>query len=198
MKPEQKPSLTVSQYIEAEKTSGVRHEFHAGQIYLLAGGPLNHGLLCGNVYSELRAKLAVSGSNCKALTSEVKLEIAQNGQKGSFVYPDAMVICGDIEKSQKDKNAITNPAVIVEVLSRSTADYDRGDKFHLYRQIPTIQEYVLIEQHRAQVEVYYKKPKVDLWQITRVEGLDSTLYLQSIDVKILLQDLYFDIDFESA
>ena len=76
--------------------------------------------------------------------------------------------------------------LIVEVLSKSTADYDRGDKFYLYRQIPTLQEYVLIEQDKPLVEVYFKKPNTDLWQITRFEGKDSMLILQSIDLEIIV------------
>lgn len=184
--------LTVEEYIQREKASGVKYEYHNGRIFALAGGSIHHGLLCGNIYSELRNGLNAKKANCKPVTSELKLFV---DSQNSFVYPDAMVVCGDLKPSERDQQAITNPTLIVEVLSKLTADYDRGDKFFLYRQIPTLQEYVLIEQDKPVVEVYYKKPEADLWQISRFSGLESSLELQSIGIKIKLANLYYDINF---
>lgn len=187
--------LTIEEYIQQEIDSGMKYEYHDGKIYAMAGGTLNHGLLCGNSYSELRNNLRNKGSNCKPITSEVKIHIKR---KNSFVYPDAMVICGDIEKSEDHNNAVINPILIVEVLSKSTADYDRGDKFYLYRQLPSFREYVLIEQKKYVVDVHYKSPKSDLWRITRYEGLDQMIKLQSLDIEISMKELYFDIDIEAS
>ena len=191
MKAYQLSGLTIEEYIQQEQESGVKYEYHNGRIFALAGGSINHGLLCGNIYSELRNGLRTKSGNCKPVTSELKLSVES---QNSFVYPDTMVVCGDIQPSDRDQHAITNPVLIAEVLSKSTADYDRGDKFFLYRQIPTLQEYVLIEQDKYVIEVYYKKPETDLWQISRVTGLENTLELQSIGIQIKLADLYFDID----
>ncbi len=113
--------------------------------------------------------------------------------KNSFLYPDAMVVCGGVEKSKTEPNSITNPRVIVEVLSKTTATYDRGDKFFLYRQINSLQEYVLIEQDKPQIEVY--KREADLWKITRISGLDQQLYLESLDLKLELEVIYEDVEF---
>ncbi len=195
MKAHKIPKLTVEEYINQEKESGNKYEFHNGKIYALAGGTLNHGLLCGNIYAELRGALKNNKSKCKPFTSEVKLNI---GSENSFVYPDSMVICGDIEIADTDKNSVKNPVLIVEVLSKSTALYDRGDKFYLYRQIPSLQEYVLIEQDKPLVEVFYKKPKSDLWRISRFEGLDTKIKLQSLNIEINMTDLYYDIEFRSS
>ncbi len=183
---------TIEEYIQHEIESQQKFEFHNGEIFALAGGSINHGLLCGNIYSEIRNGLKNKNSNCKPVTSEIKLNI-QTKSKNSFLYPDTMVICGDLEYSQDDKNAVTNPILIVEVLSKSTADYDRGDKFHLYRQIESLQEYVLVEQDKHIVDVYYKNPKSDLWKITRIEGIDSHINLQSIGILISMKELYYDI-----
>ncbi|MDW7693694.1 Uma2 family endonuclease [Flammeovirgaceae bacterium SG7u.111] len=186
-----KHSLTISDYVSLEQETGVKYEFHDGEVFALAGGSLNHGLLCGNVYSELRNGLKTASSNCKPLTSEIKLHVET---QNSFLYPDCMVVCDKLAPSRKDKNAVVNPILVVEVLSKSTADYDRGDKFYQYRQIPSLQEYVLIEQDKAVVEVYFKKPKSDLWKISRYEGLSSRVQLQSIGIEISIEELYFDVE----
>jgi len=160
-------------------------------VYELAGGSINHGLLCGNIYSEIRNGLNTKNNGCKTLNSELKLYISI---KNSFVHPDAMVVCDKIKASESDKNSITNPTLIVEVLSNSTALYDRSDKFFLYRQIPSFKEYVLIEQDKYLVEVYYKPTSDDLWNISRFEGIDQIIHLQSINLKINMTDLYFDVN----
>ena len=190
MKAHKLPELSVEEYIAHERETGVKYEYHNGKIFALAGGTLNHGLLCGNIFLELSSKLKDNNSGCKPVNSEVKLNIKS---KNSFVYPDSMVICGEMEIAESDQNSITNPVLIVEVLSKSTADHDRGDKFYLYRQISTLQEFVLIEQEKPIVEVYYKPPQTDSWQISRFEGLDSNVILKSLNLKIKMSDLYYDI-----
>lgn len=195
MKAHKLSSLTVEEYIQHEIETGRRYEYHDGQIYALAGGSLEHALLIGNAYSELRNGLRKKGSNCKPITNDAKLYIEKENK---YVYPDSMVICGEIEKSKDTKDAVTNPILIVEVLSKSTSEYDRGDKFYFYRQIPSLQEYVLIDQSRYVVEVYYKKDKNDLWRISRYEGLDQVISIQSLDIEISMRELYFDIDIEDA
>lgn len=191
MKARKIPSLTIEEYIAQERDSQSKYEYHDGQIFALAGGTINHGLLCGNVYSELKHVLKQNNANCKPTSSEIKLNIAS---QNSFVYPDTMVICGPLETSEQDKNAITNPTLIVEVLSKSTSNYDRGDKFFLYKKIPSLQEYVLVEQDKPQVDIFYKKPGTDLWTISRYEGLESNISLQSLSVELKMSALYFDIE----
>jgi len=188
MKANKLPILSVKEYIQQEVESNIKYEYHNGKIYALAGGTLNHGLIGGNVYSEMRNKLKANKSKCLPFNSDVKLHIEESN---SYVYPDTMVICGDIEQSTEDENSVTNPVLVVEVLSKSTAEYDRGDKFYLYRKIPTFKEYVLIEQKRHVVDVHYKRNNSDLWQITRYEGLDKVIKLQSIGIEISMEELYF-------
>lgn len=192
MKAQKIPRYTIAEYISLEKEANTKYEYHDGKVFALAGGSINHGLLCGNIYSELRNGLEGKGSNCKTLTSEIKLKV--KGQN-SFVYPDSMVICGEIETSKEEKNSVTNPILIVEVMSKSTSNYDRGDKFFLYKKIPSLQEYVLIEQDKSQIDVFYKKPGSDLWLISRYETIDSKLELRSINIEIEISKLYFDIVF---
>jgi len=189
MKPVKNTIFSVAEYIQHEIDTNQKHEYHNGEIFALAGGSIKHALLVGNIYTELRNGL--KGSDCKTITSEAKLYI-KKGNK--YVYPDSMVICGEFEKAEETSEAISNPTLIVEVLSKSTIEYDKGDKFYFYRQTPSLQEYVLIEQDRYVVEVYFKKDKNDLWRISRYEGKDQTIILRSLNIEIKMAELYFDIE----
>lgn len=192
MKAHKIPTFTIKEYLNHEAETNTKYEYHSGQIFALAGGTINHGLLCANIYSEIRNQLRKSSSNCKPLSSEIKLHV-KSDKYNSFLYPDTMVICGELEESDTNPNAVKNPVLIVEVLSKSTADYDRGDKFHIYRQIPTLQEYILIEQDKYVVDIHYKNPKSDLWRITRIEGEESDINLQSLNISISMKNLFFDV-----
>lgn len=194
MKAHNIPSLTIEEYIKQERESDNKYEYHDGRIYALAGGTINHGMLCGNIFGELRSKLKENKSKCKPYTSEIKVFIKKTN---SFVYPDSMVICGEIEKSELENNSVTNPIAIVEVLSKSTSSYDRGDKFYLYRQLSSLKEYVLIEQDRCVVDVHFNENS-DFWRITRYQGLDQKIHFQSIGIEISMKDLYDDLEFSKA
>ena len=188
MKPNKKSKISVLDYLAIEEESDMRYEYHDGEVFALAGGSINHGLLCGNIYAEIRSGLKKK-SDCKPYMSDIKLHIEE---KKAFVYPDTMVVCGDLETASENENAVINPILLVEVLSKSTANYDRGDKFFLYKKIPTLQEYVLIEQDKIQVDVFYKKTGSDLWKISRYEGKDTKVKFQSINLEIKMSELYFD------
>ncbi len=193
MKAYQISNLTVAEYIQQEVETNARYEYHDGKIYALAGGTLNHGLICGNVFGELRSKLKDKNSNCLPLNTDVKLHIKKTN---SYVYPDTMVICEEIEMASDEPNSVTNPILIIEVLSKSTAEYDRGDKFHIYRQIPSFREYVIIDQKKHIVDVHYKPEKSDLWKITRFDGIDNIVHFQSINIDIPMKDLYYRTNLE--
>jgi len=186
--------IPVEDYVKTEIETNTKYEYHDGKIFALAGGTLNHGLICGNVYSGIRNQLTNKGSNCIPFTSEVKVFIKT---KNSYVYPDSMVVCEGMEKSDEEKNSITNPILIVEVLSKSTGEYDRGDKFYFYRQLESFKEYVLIEQDRHIVDVHYKSKNSDLWRITRYEGLDKIIKLQSLGIDLTMKELYFRTEIDS-
>lgn len=190
MKAHKIPKLTIQEYLNQERETDTKYEYHDGEIYALAGGTINHAMLCGNIFGEIRNGLRNNKSNCKPFTSEIKVNI---DKANSFVYPDCTVVCGEIETSKNEVNSITNPVLIVEVLSKSTALYDRSDKFHLYRKLSSLKEYVLIEQNRYIVDVNFKSKKSDFWKITRYEGLEEIIHLQSLDIKISMKDLYQDV-----
>ncbi len=180
---------SIERYIQYEYTTEAKHEYERGEILMMSGGTINHGVLCGNAYNELRNGLEKSPKNCRALGSEIRIYI---DKAESIVYPDAMVICGEIETSQEDKDAVVNPILVVEVLSKSTESYDRGDKFYKYRQLKSLKEYILINQDKAVVETFYKKAD-NVWEISRISGLNASIELQSIGVHLDMQSLYRDL-----
>ncbi len=184
--------LSIKEYVELEQSTQTKYEYHNGEVFALAGGTINHSLLCGSIYGELRHQLKAKNKDCLAFTSEMKLNIAHSK---SYVYPDAMVVCGEYKIGADYKHAITNPVLIVEVLSKSSADYDRGDKFYKYRTIDSFQEYLLIEQDKPQVELFYRKKDAHTWQIDRFEGLDAVFPLQSLSIEISMNALYDKVKF---
>ena len=178
--------LSIAEYIQLEENTNTKHEFHDGEVYAMAGGTIEHGLICGNIYAALKSTLGKG--RCKAINGEVKLHVKASNK---FLYPDAMVICGDMERSEKEDTALINPSIIIEVLSKSTESYDRGDKFFIYRSIPSLQEYILIDQYKYQADIY--KRKNDFWKITRVNGLDSILEVEFLSISIPFAAIYEDL-----
>lgn len=180
---------SIENYVEYEYSTEAKHEYEKGQILMMSGGTINHGLLCGNAYNELRRGLDKSDLNCRVIGSEVRIHVEK---AESIVYPDAMVVCGEIETSKEDKDAIINPIMVVEVLSKSTESYDRGDKFHKYRQLDSLKEYILVNQEKAVVETFYKKDS-NIWEIARVSGLDQKVEIKSLSLILTMKELYIGI-----
>lgn len=185
-------NLTVTEYIEVERETQTKYEYHDGSIFAMSGGTIEHGLISGNIFGEIKFGLRSKGGDCTALNSEVKLFIKPLNK---YVYPDVMVVCGEIEKSNDEADAVVNPTVIVEVLSKTTESYDRGDKFFIYRQIETLREYILIDQYKPQIEVFRRE--ADLWNIQRVTGLDQALEISSLGITVSLKNIYENVDFPS-
>lgn len=192
MEAKQADSLSIDAYFELEESSQCTFEYHNGQVFAMAGGSLNHGLICGNIFGEIRDKLRQHKSDCIALNGEVKLHIEA---KNSFVHPDAMVVCGDLKVQNSQYDAVTAPVVIIEVLSKSTAGYDRGDKFFLYRQLPSLKIYILIEQDRPLIETYTKST-ADLWKIERLLGLEQVLEIPVLKVSVKASEIYQNVNFD--
>jgi len=184
-------NISIEEYITIERENDTRYEYHNGEIFAMAGGTVPHTDISGNIFYEATAKLRAKNSSCRPFNNDLKIQIQGEHR---FVYPDMSVICGEPEHSEYYKDALTNPIVIIEVLSDSTEGYDRGEKFFLYRKIETLQEYILIEQDTPVIEVYTRN-EGDLWRIKRVSGIENSLTLQSLDIEIPLKDIYRNVDF---
>lgn len=181
--------LSIREYLDFEYAAQNKHEYDRGEIFAMSGGTINHGVLCGNAYNELRKNIEADNIKCRTFGSEIRIHIKP---ADSIVYPDAMVVCGDLEISEEDKEAIINPILIVEVLSKSTESYDRGDKFYKYRQLESFKEYILADQEKAVVETFFKRD-ANIWEISRISGLDQVITIKSLGIKIKMSELYLDI-----
>jgi len=179
-------TYTYEAYLALEAESEIKYEFHDGMITAMAGGTPEHALIAGNFIGEVNNKLRKRAKPCGTFSSDVKIHIESTNRS---YYPDATVVCGEFVKSKKDKNAITNPILILEVLSESTAAFDMGTKFAHYRQIPSLKEYVLISQDEAVVDTYYRTED-GTWEIQTIMGLSEGVQLKSIKCEIAMSDIY--------
>ncbi|MEO0325423.1 MAG: Uma2 family endonuclease [Myxococcota bacterium] len=177
-------SLTYAEYLALEKRTGVRHDFVGGRAIAMAGGTPEHARLCLAVGAELRAALA--GGPCVAYGSELKLLVEATGRA---TYADAAVVCGEAEPSEIDRNALTNPQVVVEVLSRGTEADDRGEKFAHYQRLPSLQEYVLVAQDEARVEVFRRGNEAGEW-VLKSFGPGDAFELPSLGLRVSVDAVY--------
>jgi Uma2 family endonuclease len=135
-------------YVQLEANSPIKHEYLAGQIYAMAGGTPEHAALAMAVGAKLT--LALEGDRCRVYSSDLRIRVSKTGLA---TYPDVSVVCGPREVDPEDKNSVTNLTLLVEVTSKSTEEYDRGEKFDHYKAIPSLREYVLVSHRESSIEV---------------------------------------------
>ncbi len=181
---------SIVDYLTYEDESQEKHEYHDGYIVSMAGGTWNHGVISANTISAINNRL--KNKNCTASTSDVKV----SAQKvNNYYYPDGLVICGKPRFEGNRKDIILNPTLIVEVLSKSTESYDRGEKFAMYRTIPSLQEYVLVSQKTEHIESFFKNEQ-GVWQLAEAKGTEGILPLYSLEIELPLADVYRKVIFE--
>jgi Uma2 family endonuclease len=178
--------LTISEYLEGEELSQIKHEYLDGQVYAMSGASRNHNLIALNIASVIRNHLR--GSNCRGFISDMKVKIEAQ-QSDIFYYPDVVVTCNP---QDNHKLFLTSPCAIVEVLSPSTESIDRREKRLEYHHISSLQEYVLVSQTEMKVEIY-RRDSAGKWSIKTLTDNDS-LELQSIDLTIPLSIVYEDVE----
>lgn len=184
------PRLTEEQYLNIERTAACRSEFFDGRMFAMAGGSFEHMRLKDTMAMLLASRLA--GRNCVTGTSDMRVRVSATGL---YTYPDVLVICGEPKFLDGSKDTLLNPTLIAEVLSPSSTGYDRGSKFAHYRSVDSLQEYVVIFQNEARVEVYRRQPGGG-WLLTEASGRDAGISLGSLDCSIPLGELYAGISFE--
>ena len=182
------PVFSEGDYLEFERFAQERHEFLDGSVYAMAGESLAHSTICFNLNTIVGMQLR--GKRCRGFSPNMKLA---TNEAGLFSYPDLMIVCGPPVKYDNKGDVLTNPTVIFEVLSPSTENYDRGEKFLRYTNyIETLEDYVLISQNRPLIEHYSKHSG---WDKTAIEGLDAVLKLDSVECEIALAELYDLVEF---
>ncbi|NDJ16848.1 Uma2 family endonuclease [Myxacorys almedinensis] len=189
---------TPEEYLELERNAEFRSEYDDGKITPMTGGTTNYNRLSLNC--ALALSLGLKGQDYSVFMADVKLWLPKSRK---FRYPDVMVVAGQVEYYNDRKTTITNPQVIIEVLSDSTEDFDRNGKFTLYQSIPTFQEYILIDQNQIAINQFFKTGH-KRWTIDQYDKQDSELVLKSFALKIAISaernsvgtaDLYEKIDF---
>ncbi|MEM9833868.1 MAG: Uma2 family endonuclease [Bacteroidota bacterium] len=180
----------ISEYLEAEDQSLTKNEFYNGNIVPVSGASFIHNIIAVNILTCLKNTLKKKQGKYYVSNSDTKIHVPF---LESFVYPDAVVVSKLPAFYQQRTDTITNPLLVVEVLSPRTAKYDNQLKFEEYCTIPSFRQYVLVSQDQPYVSTFYREEE-ELWRRTNVRGSDEQLYLASLDITLKLSDIYEDID----
>ncbi len=175
--------MSYREYVAAEVTSTVRHEFIGGEVFAMAGGTPEHGALAAAVMRELGVLLR--SKPCRVYSSDLRIRIPETNMA---THPDASVVCGKLETAADDTNAAVNPTLLVEVLSESTEAYDRGAKAAHFRRIPTLKEYVFVAQDEKRLEVYRRNER-GAWELFEARS-GARLELESVGMSLDVDAVY--------
>jgi len=179
-----KRKFSIEEYLEMENSSIEKHEYYKGEIFAMSGAKMPHNSLSKNLLGTLFTKL--KGKKCQPYGSDVRIHIESNTL---FAYPDISIICDEVITRNNDDFNVLNPVVIIEILSQSTKNYDRGEKFKLYRDIPTLKEYILIDSESIHIETFRLNEK-NHWELEEYNFVTEELYVKAINEKILIADIY--------
>lgn len=177
--------MSYAEYLALEQTAPQKHEYVNGRVYAMAGGTPEHARLASAIIAALTA--ALSGRPCVVFTSDLRVRVVATGRS---TYPDVTVVCGRMETASDDGDAVTNPSVIVEVLSDNTESDDRGDKWSHYQRIASLREYMLVSQRSQRIEVFSRDAdQADLWHY-RDHGPGAQALLPSLAVQLAVDRVY--------
>lgn len=180
--------LTPEQYLAFERKSETKHEYDRGRIIAMAGASRIHNLIAMNIASEIHRQLR--DRTCEAYSGDMRVRI---GESNLYVYPDVVVVCGEPQFEDGEVDTLLNPTAIIEVLSPSTEQRDRGRKSQQYRTIDSLQEYVLIAQDEPRVERYARRDGG--WSLTELDQIDAALRLESIGCEVPQREIYAKVAF---
>jgi Uma2 family endonuclease len=183
--------LTPEEYLEIERKAEYKSEYIDGEIFTMAGASEIHNVIAGNIFSLLHPQSRKKG--CRAYISDMRVDLSKYGL---YAYPDIVIVCNQPKFSDKHKDNLVNPALIIEVLSDSTEAYDRGEKFMRYRKLVTFSEYLLVSQHKSYVEHYVRQGN-NQWLMSEVNSLRKTIHLSAIDSELRMSVIYETIEFDS-
>ena len=184
--------LTEVEYLDLERSLESKNEFFDGEVFAMSGGTPLHSQIAANLIQVIGRRL--SGGRCVVYTSDLRLKIQATGL---FTYPDLSVVCGPIQFAAGTDDTVVNPTVIVEVLSDSTEAYERGTKFENYRRMPSLREYLLVGQKGPRIEQFVRQEN-EQWLLREAAGLDATLALPSLEIKISLAEVFAGVEFVPA
>lgn len=182
--------ISIEDYLAAEEVALEKHEYYKGEIFAMAGASIPHNRLVRNTLVSIGSYL--EGKTCEIFPGDLKIHIEANSL---FTYPDLSIFCDPIKTYTNRNDVATNPVVIIEVLSKSTQDYDRGSKFKLYRDLPSLKEYILISSLEVLVEKYVKQTG-NKWQFTAYNKAEEIFSIEAIGLSIEVNSTYRGVTFE--
>jgi len=188
-----KHHLSFDDWLEGERASMEgRSEYVGGEVFAMTGASVAHNAIVGNIFGQLWTQM--KGRPCQVYANDLKVRI-RSANAGK--YPDLIALCGEHQFQDGRRDVLLNPSLICEVLSDSTEAYDRGDKFAIYRQIPSLREYLLVSQHRVQVELYSRGGD-GRWTLTDFSALTDSIPLASVGCTLSLAEVYDKVEFPPA
>ena len=183
-----KACLTSEEYLHIERNADVKHEFLNGEMFAKSGASPTHVMIVSNIVAALHPQLR--HGPCVVYSTDLRVKVKASG---IFTYPDVVVICGALEFDDEIRDTVLNPTLVIEVLSESAKDYDRGAKFEHYRKLGSLREYVLVAQDDCHVEHFVRQPD-DRWLLSETNSQDSTLALAAISCRLEVRDIYEKVD----
>jgi Uma2 family endonuclease len=184
--------LTPADYLAFERQSDIKHEYFRGQIFALAGASQNHVTILMNTSYLLVGQL--KGRSCRTYGADMRVKVSPTGL---YTYPDLVVVCGRPLFEDKELDTLLNPTVIVEILSKSTEAYDRGEKFAQYRTLDTLTNYLLISQEKPHIE-HFARQADGGWLLTESGGMDAVMPIESIQCQLPLAEVYDRVEFDQT
>jgi|ERR1700722_9661650 len=189
MIPSKKSKMSPTEYLEIEREATYKSEFFDGEMFAMAGGSFRHNIIKDNLFLELGNRL--KGSPFRPISSDQRILVSA---AGLYTYPDIVVLCGQPIFDARDKDTLTNPTAIIEVLSPTTERYDRGDKFRNYQKIDSLKEYVMVYQDEPLCERFVRQEDGS-WALVSFVGLSASLVFTSVSASIPLADVYAGVTF---
>jgi Uma2 family endonuclease len=183
--------LTPEQYLEIERKAETRSEYYNGEMFAVAGASERHGVIIYNIAGEFRRQF--KGRPCRAIMNDLRVRVLPSCL---YTYPDVVVMCGESQYADDRKDTVQNPVVLVEVLSESTRDYDRGRKFEFYRGLTSLREYLVVAQDSPHVELWTRQDE-NHWLLTELKDGNQSVHLTSIDCVLKLSEIYDQVDWSA-
>ena len=176
--------ISSNEYFEIEASSEIKSEYFHGSIFAMTGASFNHNLITMNVSTTLFGPLRDLG--CFIFSGDIRIQVQQGNH---YTYPDISMVCNRVDFEGDRNDTILNPVAIIEVLSDSTKNYDRGSKFFAYRAIPSLKDYILIDQYACHVE-YFRKNDAEQWVLEELTNSDDILVIRSLGIDLPLKTIY--------
>jgi len=186
-----KTTYTPEAYLEIDRGSEFKNEYFNGEIFAMTGASREHNLIASNVNASLNIQL--KGRQCEVYVNDMRVKVSPGGL---YAYPDVVVVCGAPMFEDKATDTLTNPTVVIEVLSKSTEAYDRGDKSVHYRKLRSLLEYLLISQNRHHVEHFVRQPD-NQWLLSETDDKQAAIDLASINCRLAMVDIYDKVEMET-